>query len=505
MIERLSARRGSYRDSVTLMLASNDATRLDGVVEASAVAATPLNLELLERAGFDLVELGLLEPSDLVVAIRAESEQVVEQASDAIEARLAAAEPAETGSPVRLARSLSGAALRTEGTNLAVISVPGAAAAYECATAIEAGLHVFCFSSGFDMSLERGLKQRAADCGLLLMGPDCGTAILDGVGIGFANQLGRGPVGIVGASGTGMQQIGCLLDGAGIGISHAIGVGGRDLQAEIGGTMTLAALRLLGGDPATEVIVVVAKAPAPSLAARVADQAAATGKPVVLCFPGLEDFEPPAGTELATTLEAAARSAAEHAGGSLELAEPPVPSVPPGLIRGLFSGGTLRDEALAVITSWSAEHGLEPPLASSDEASDGGGGRHILVDYGSERLTLGRAHPMIDPALRNAAVARIGSEPTVAVLLVDVVLGRGSHPDPAGALAPAIESALGSRGGDLAVVVSLCGAAGDGQGVELQAARLCAAGATVARSNAAAARLALAAAGGRALAGRGPR
>jgi FdrA protein len=496
VVERVSVRRRSYRDSVALMLASRDAAAVAGVAEATAVCATPLNVDLLARSGFDLTDAAPLEPADLVVAVRADSGRAADEAIAAIEARLAAAEPPSTDAMAPPPRSLTAAARRRDDANLAVISVPGGSAAYECAAAIDAGLNVFCFSSGFDAALERELKRSAIARGLLMMGPDCGTAIVDGVGIGFANELERGPVGIVGASGTGMQQVACLLDLAGIGISQAIGVGGRDLGPEVGGAMALRGVELLAADPATETVVVIAKSPAAAVADRVAAAAAAGGKPAVLCFPCLAGLGTPPGVETAATLEQAARAAAERSGGSLELPDAAAPGVRPGLIRGLFSGGTLRDEALSVLAAALAGAGAEPPLAIDQEPRGEGGGRHLLIDYGSESLTVGRAHPMIDPSLRNAAVEREGRDPDVSVVLLDVVLGRAAHPDPAAELAPAIESLLSARAGDVAVVVSLCGSRRDSQGLGGQAARLRDAGATVALGNAQAARLAVAAATG---------
>jgi FdrA protein len=281
------------------------------------------------------------------------------------------------------------------------------------------------------------------------MGADCGTAIIDGVALGFANAVRRGPVGIVGASGTGIQEVSCLLDSAGVGVSHAIGVGGRDLSAEVGGLMMRRGLELLAGDEDTRAIVAISKPPDPEVAAAIEAVAAGAGKPVVLGFD--------------LTLEEAAARAAEHVGGSLErpserLTRPPVR----GEVRGLYSGGTLCGEAARIV------------------------GHGTFTDFGADEYTEGRAHPMIDPSLRleHLAAAR---EP---VVLLDVVLGYGAHPDPAGELAPVIE------GLDRHVIVALCGAAGDPQGLDAQRTRLQAAGAVVTRSNAHAARLAREASGG---------
>jgi FdrA protein len=498
MTERVVVRRGVYHDSVTLMQVSRKAEELPGVTAAAAVAATPVNLELLGRQGFE-VDAGGLGPNDLVLCVRAGDDEAAEAALAAIGELLAGAGRAGgdggAGPAAAAPRSLRAAARRDPDLNLALLSVPGRHLAYEAAQAIQAGLHVFCFSDGLDAAEEAAFKRLAAERGLLFMGPDCGTAILDGVGLGFANAVRRGPVGIVGASGTGIQEVTCLLDAAGVGISHAVGVGGRDLSDAVGGTMTLRALELLAGDEPTRTILVISKPPDPRVAGRVAGAAAATGKPAALAFPGMATPPPlPAGVAFAGSLEAAAAWAAASQGAALPTggADPWV--VTPGAIRGLFSGGTLCYEAMAVVAAAAGRVAsnipLRPEWRLADPARSDG---HTFVDFGDDAMTEGRAHPMIDPSLRAERFRREAADPETGVLLLDVVLGYGAHPDPAGELAPLVERALAARPGGLSVVVTLCGAAGDPQGLDRQAAVLRAAGALVTRSAAHAARLALAA------------
>jgi FdrA protein len=446
MEERVIVRRGAYHDSVTLMQVSRRAAGHDGAEAVAVAMATPLNLELIADQGFD-VEDGA-GPNDLVIAVRARDPDAVLAAVEA-----ALAERGDGGAEVTEAppRSLRSAVRRRPGLSVACLSIPGPHVPYEAAAALEAGLHVFCFSDGVSLAHEAALKRRALERGLLFLGADCGTAIIDGVALGFANIVDRGPVGIVGASGTGIQQVCCLLDAAGVGISHAIGVGGRDLQAEIGGAMTLRALELLAGDPDTEAIVVISKPPDPEVARAV--QEAAPERAVVF----------------AETLEAAAARAAE-----LVRAQPPrcderlAGARVAGTVQGLFCGGTLCEEARGIV------------------------GAGEFTDFGADELTEGRAHPMIDPSLRLARLRDAADDQAVAVLLLDVVLGYGAHPDPAPELAAVLEQ---RRAGQHAIV-SLCGTARDPQGLDDQRARLEAAGAVVTRSNAHAARLAREAAGG---------
>jgi succinyl-CoA synthetase alpha subunit len=477
--QRVLVRRGAYHDSITLMLASKRAEEVEGIRHAFCFMATPLNLDLVARQGIDVgQEVG---PDDLVIAFVGVSNGSLDEAERVVDAQLTSGDdpsPRAQEAP----RSLRSAARRHPELDVAFVSVPGRHATYECAQALESGLHVFCFSDGVGAAAEAVLKRRALEAGVLMMGPDCGTAILDGVGFGFANAVARGPVGIVGASGTGIQETTCLLDAAGVGISQAIGVGGRDLSSEVGGLMTLRALEVLAADDATEVIVVVSKPPAPEVAAVVQEAARASGKPFVPAF---------LGDELGA-LEDGASRAAELAGARLEPRRVDQGTVAPGWVRGLFCGGTLCYEAMAIVAARvgkvASNIPLDPRWALAD-VDDAEG--HTFVDFGADELTQGRAHPMIDPTLRNERFVREASDPSVAVVLVDLVLGFGSHPDPAGELAPLIEAARAERGAGLAVIVSLCGTGGDPQGLGTQVEKLESAGATVTRSSAQAARRAL--------------
>ena len=322
------------------------------------------------------------------------------------------------------------------------------------------------------MSLEDEveLKQIGRARGLLVMGPDCGTSILNGVGLGFANVVRRGRIGLVGASGTGLQEVTSLLHQAGEGISHAIGTGGRDLHAAVGGITTLRALELLRDDPLTEVIVLVSKPSEKLVAERVLQQAAQTGKPVVACLLNTP-AEPRDGVQIASNLYQAARLAASPAAAWAGVApeDLPRPRLRDGQtqVRGLFCGGTLCEEAEAAMQR-------------------AGHTQHEFVDFGDDRYTQGRAHPMIDPTLRNHAIVEAGDDPRVAVLLLDVILGLGSHVDPAGATAPAVREAVArahAAGRQLTVIAHVVGTDRDPQGLAQQEATLRSAGVHVLGSN----------------------
>ena len=492
MSDRLIVRRGTYYDSVTLMLASSDAEEFDGVTFAAAVTATPVNLSLIEAQGFDLAGDGL-GPNDLIVAIRADSDGAADAAERAITSRLTGPADVAPGAPGDIpARSFRSATRRNVDINLAFVSVPGRFATVEVAQALDAGLNVFCFSDGLSLADEAALKNVAVDRDLLLMGADCGTAIIDGVGLGFANAVERGPIGVVGASGTGIQEVTCLLDSAGLGISHAIGVGGRDLSGEVGGIMTLRAIELLDADESTGVIIVISKPPDAAVAERVVEAAGHSRKPVVVGFLGGRKLDgAPANVAIVGSLEAAAREAARLAGVEIETAPPAPRRQTPGFVRGLFCGGSLCYESMVLVAAMGRKVSSNVPLRAEwrmneIESSEG----DTFIDFGEDELTEGRAHPMIDPSLRNERLERESRDPEVGAIVLDVVLGFGAHPDPASGLARVISGALNRRD-DLTIAVALCGTRRDPQGVDDQAKRLSDAGAYVTRNSAQAARLAL--------------
>jgi len=490
MFDHVEIRRGSYHDSVTLMLVSKQLAARDDVEIASIGSGTPLNVELVTEQGFPLpADIG---PNDLMIALRLADESVVASAVADVDALLKPPTTQGDGVVEEPPASVRAASRRRPDSNLAVLSVPRQGLAFEIASALDAGLNVFCFSDGLSVAAERTLKQQAVARGLLLMGPDCGTAILDGVGLGFANVVRRGPVGIVGASGTGIQEVTCLLHQAGVGVSQVFGVGGRDLKADVGGVMTLEAIGRLAGDPATETVVVISKPPDAAVAAQVAAAVRACGRPAVLCFLG-SDLDAIDGVPVVGTLEAAARWAAgRHASARLDTA--PAETVTPvtGDLRGLFSGGTLAFEAMTTLGDRlgpiASNIPLHPEWRMPDVWAPTG---TCVVDFGEDELTEGRAHPMIDPALRLASFDTAAADPSVGVVLLDLVLGHGAHADPAAELAEHVAAALRQRPAGLAVVVSVCGTDLDPQDAAAQSARLTAAGAHVTRSAAAAARLAL--------------
>jgi FdrA protein len=447
--------KGVYLDSVALMRVSRRVAALAGVEAASLMIGTPSNRELLRGAGLLAPEGERAGVNDLVIAVRARDARC---AQDAVEsaALFLTEKNSDKSENLPSARSLAGALELLPGANLALISVPGEFAALEARKALERGLNALVFSDNVPLEDELALKRLARDKGLLMMGPDCGTALIGGTPIAFANAVPRGDIGIVSASGTGLQEVSTLIARMGGGVSHGIGVGGRDLDARIGALGMLAAIDALEADPGTRTIVLISKPPAPDVAKRVLDRVKKGSKRFVVCFLGSSE------KDVVRTLRDAAESAT---GKKVEAWSGKNPEKQKGkLVKGLYCGGTLCSEAKMIF----AAKGLKG---------------HSFVDLGDDEFTRGRPHPMIEPELRNEHVAAALADPKVGVILLDVVLGFGSHPDPAGVL---LKNNFSSK----IVIASVVGTEGDPQVWSRQVTALRTAGVTVAPSNAHAAELA---------------
>jgi FdrA protein len=443
--------RGRYLDSVALMRVSRRLEALTGVQAAALMIGTPSNKALLRSAGLLAAEGERATPNDLIIAVRGSGARPALEAAGGF---LSETKPEGDGKGLASARSLKGALELLPQANLALVSIPGEFAAYEARRALERGLHVLLFSDNVALEDEVALKRLAAQRNLLLMGPDCGTAIIAGTPLAFANALPRGDIGIVSASGTGLQEVSSLIARMGGGLSHGIGVGGRDLDARVGALGTLAAIDALEQDAATAKLVLISKPPAPEVARKVLARIKQCTKPSVVCFLGLDE------PGIAPTL----RDAAEAVMHKKLAWEKPSTGKANGLVRGLYCGGTLCAEAELIFR----RRGLAG---------------HRFIDLGADEYTRGRPHPMIEPQMRNDHVARALADPGVAVLLLDVVLGYGAHQDPAGVL-------LMNNLSPKTVVASVTGTEQDPQGWSRQAARLREAGVLVAPSNAHAAELA---------------
>lgn len=497
---RYAIREGVYYDSLVLMGLHAALAREDGVVDAGAIMASSTNLELLDASGLLPEPLPELSAGDLLVVVAARTTDLADAALARLDGLLRGTAP-DPGDAFR-PRSIEAALRRLPGANWVAISVPGQYAASVARDALHLDRDVFLYSDNVSIDEEVDLKRLAARKGRFVLGPDCGTAILDGVGLGFANRVRRGSIGLIGASGTGLQAVSVALDRLGNGVSQMIGTGGRDLSAAVGGTTAHRALDRLADDASTAVMVLIGKRPDQAVAEGLLAHASRIDKPVVVYFQGdtgeLQsdtDERAPSGCHRACSLWHAAQVAHELAAGGTSAAAPATPSVEPavsppqrraGYLRGLFVGGTLAAETLWQLSERGTEalhSNLEGPWASLDSVLSSR--NHTILDLGDDLLTRGRLHPMIDPSPQAERLRWEGTDPEVGAILLDVVLGDGGHPDPAAVLAPAVVEVLASAradGRELDVIALVIGTDDDPQGLDQQIERLSDAGASIACS-----------------------
>ena len=477
-VTKHDVRRGAYYDSVVLMQLQRGLTGLPGVIDAGVVMATPANRDLL-AANSLLPDSLSARPDDLLIVVKAQNESSAMDAINQVDSLLA--KKRSTVSEDFRPRSLSAAAKQLPDANWVLISVPGRYAAGVAREALELNKHVFLYSDNVSLEDEISLKKTAREKGLLVMGPDCGTAIINGVGLGFANRVRRGPIGLVGASGTGTQAVATHIHNLGGGISHAIGTGGRDLKSDIGAITAHQALDLLARDPETQVIVLISKPPSPEVATKLLAAAQETGKPVVVDFIG---YPPPArklgNLHFATGLSEVAELAVELGDEKLEsFDKSPVSNL---YLRGLFSGGTLAYETLLGLQATLSPLYSNAPITDNQILKDPlHSEAHTIIDLGDEFFMVGRLHPMIDNDLRIRRMRQEASDPDVGMILFDVVLGEGSHPDPASELAPVITEIREQRP-EIAFVSVVIGTEDDPQNLPSQVEQLRDAGVTVFRT-----------------------
>ena len=492
-------RSGAYYDSVVLMQLQRSLASLPGILDAGVVMGTEANKDILAQTGLLAPEARAASADDLVIVVHADDQNAAEAALGKVDELLAQ----RRGGVEQdfLPKSIESAAQMLPQAHWVMISVPGRYAAGVARQALALGKSVFLYSDNVSVEDETSLKQSAAEKGLLVMGPDCGTAIVNGVGLGFANKVRRGPIGLVAASGTGLQQVSARIHQLGAGITHALGTGGRDLSESVGAVTAQQGLDLLGRDPETQVIVLISKPPAPKVAEELLNAARSMGKPVVVDFVGyFPSSRQVDNLYYASTFdEAAALAVALATGDEGKSTGAPVKAgdlqrfaAGQRYLRGLFSGGTLAYEALLLLQDYVPAVYSNVPLRKELRLANSlVSQQHTIVDLGEDEFTVGRLHPMMDNDLRIRRLQQEAEDPEVAVILLDVVLGYGSHPDPAGELGPAIAKARAAAreaGRHLEVIAVVVGTDEDPQDLSAQIQQLEAAGARVKTSNGAAAR-----------------
>jgi FdrA protein len=497
---KVEIRSGAYYDSVILMQLQRSLANQPGVIDAGVVMGTSANKDVLEQSGLLTPEARAAGPDDTVIVVKAEDELAALKALQNVDQLLSNRKRGGGVDEEYRPKTLDSAAQMLPDAQWVLISVPGRYAAGVARQALRLGKHVFLYSDNVSLEDEIDLKRMAAQKGLLVMGPDCGTAIVNGVGLGFANKVRRGPIGMVAASGTGLQQVSARIHQMGSGFTHALGTGGRDLSEAVNAATARQGLDLLSRDPATQVIVLVSKPPSPKVAGELVKAARLAGKPVVVDFIGYAATARKIDNVFfASTFDETAQLAVQLISGEISV-EPATNlnlerfNPDQRYLRGLFSGGTLAYEALLILQDYLPAVYSNAPLHKELKLADSLVSQsHTIIDLGEDEFTVGRLHPMMDNDLRIRRLEKEANDPSVAVILLDVVLGFGAHPDPASELAPAIAKAkaqASKKGRHLEVVAVVCGTDEDPQGLDSQIQQLKEAGAWVETSNDAAVRYA---------------
>ncbi len=492
-------KKNSYQDSINLMLLTNSIATMEGLNKVQIMMATPANKDIFKDAGLHTAELEAAESNDMAIVVDTDSADMMDTVLEKVEQYLNDQSISNKKQGFETVRTWDKAMDALPDANVAMISVPGEYAADEADKALDRGLHVFMFSDNVSVEDELRLKQKAHDKGLLVMGPDCGTGILDGVPLAFANVVNKGRIGLVGASGTGIQEVSTIIDRLGEGVSHAIGTGGRDLKDPIGAITMMDGIRALENHSQTEIITIISKPPAEHVRNEVMELLQSLTKPVVAVFLGEKPEQYEGNVYQAYTLAETAHIAVDLARGN---------EVKPDYnagdfsvknadlkegqktIKGLYSGGTLASEAAVLISD---ALGLGTHIKNEEGYVLKHEGQEI-VDLGDDKYTQGKPHPMIDPETRSKFIEQAGADETTAVILLDFVLGYGSHDDMASALLPSINKAVAQAkegGRTLHVVATVCGTKNDPQSYEGHVKQLREAGVIVKETNNEAVRIAL--------------
>jgi len=473
-------KKGEYFDSVTLMIVSKEINKIDGVIDSSVVMGTNENKAILKMAELYVDTFDDSDDTDMLIVISADNEQSYNNALAKVDEELEGIRNKSDDTDDFNPKSFDGAIKQMPEANLSLISVAGKYATQEAQKALNNGLHVMMFSDNVSVEDEINLKKQAIKKGLLMMGPDCGTAIINGVPLAFANVVKRGNIGIVAASGTGLQEVSSIITNLGGGISQAIGTGGRDVKKEVGGIMFIEALKALNNDAQTEVIALVSKPPHVEVLDKIAVEIKKISKPIVAIFIGADaETIKKSGAIPATNLEEAAviatalskkedYSAAlsalkQRKNNNLELAKKLAKNNKGKYLRGLFSGGTLCDETQLLFKDTIGYIYSNTPLNPDFQlANIWKSKENTIIDLGEDEFTSGRPHPMIDFSLRNKRFIQEAKDPETKVILLDVVLGYGSNLAPDEELVPNFKQAK-ENNPNVAIICSITGTDKDPQ------------------------------------------
>ncbi len=503
-------RKGEYYDSVTLMRLAQKLGELPGVLDSAAVMGSDGNKAILQSGGMMIDELRDAGDNDLLIVFKIEKSDVADRASREIDKILSSLKSSDKKKPIGIPRTIESAIKTFPDANLVVISVAGRFAGDEAMRALQSGLHVMLFSDNVSLETEIELKRYAVSKGLMVMGPDCGTAIINGVPLGFANAVRRGDIGIVAASGTGLQEVSCIISNNGCGVSQAIGTGSRDIGNDVGGLMFIEAVRALADDNNSRVILLVSKPPASETLKKIEIVLKDVTKPIVAIFLGAENLQSTKAIYYANSLEEGALAAVALSKGEAvtrisdsidkhdselgKLAKSEAAKMTKGqrYIRGLFSGGTFCYEAQVLLKGKLNDVYSNSPIKGNGSLSDSlKSQKHTIIDMGADEFTMGRLHPMIDFSLRRKRIVQEAGDPETAVILLDIVLGYGANMNPLEEILPAIKEAReAAKDRYVSFVCSVTGTDGDPQDRSAILRGLRESGVIVEESNAAACKLA---------------
>lgn len=485
-------KKNTYQDSVNLMLLSSKLSKLEGINKVSIMMGTPANKEIFQNTGMDAAEFQDATPNDICIAVDTDNESLVSNVSNELDNFIKDLSSKSKDKKLTTSRTLDGALNNLPDANLALISLPGEYVFKEADRLLDKNINTFIFSDNVSIEEEKKLKEKAHNKGLIVMGPDCGTGIISSIPLAFANIVQKGNIGIVGASGTGIQEVTSIIGRNGGGISHAIGIGGRDLSEEIGGISAIDALKMLNEDDNTDVIVFISKPPAPSVKDKVIETFKTLDKKVVALFLGEKPENSEDNIIYVWTLEEAGYQALmisrtsgnyrKNLQGILEKLDTIKSNQNQRKIHGYYGGGTLAGEASILLKDYFNIKDSKNPEGYMLNYEG-----HEIIDFGDDKYTKGRPHPMIDPSTRIDILNKLIEKEDVAIVLFDNVLGYGSNDDMAGALAPEIKKVIeykNSKGQDILFIASVCGTEEDKQVYSSQVTELKEAGVLVLDTNA---------------------
>ena len=502
-------KKGEYYDSVSLMIVSKELKTIQGVIDSSVVMGTAENRAILKSADLYLAEFETAGETDLLIAVKAKEASDADAALKKVDGIFKSLRSKTDKGGTFEPKSLKSGIKKFPDANLVLISVAGKYAAAEARAALKNNLHVMIFSNNVSLEDEIELKKYALEKELLVMGPDCGTAIINGIPLAFANAVNSGHIGIVAASGTGLQEVSSIISNNGAGISEAIGTGSRDVKKDVGGIMFCQALEALEKDKNTQTIVLVSKPPHSEVLSKISEIIKRMKKKVVALFLGADPkMVKESGAFFASTLEEAALLAVNiNMGLDLstsglkqekrreerdrqlsEIAEQEAKkkNKDQKYLRGLFSGGTFCTEAQIIFKETLGKVYSNVPLTEDLRLSDSFKSiENTTIDLGEDEFTRGRPHPMIDFSLRNRRIIEEARDPETAVILLDVVLGYGAHLSPSSELVPIIKKAK-EISANISFICSVTGTEKDPQKRSKVIEELEKAGFIVAESNAAA-------------------